>query len=440
MRKQWIGACLLLAGAVANSPSNRALAQTSAPETWVSSGGPSLNAPAPIGAQQPPSTPDASVITARGQTSEGPNSWGYSGTPSINAPVPIGTQQPGGEGIYGAAEFLFYHEDRTLGTQPVAARGVRDSDGSITGTPGQFIGSGRTAMTTDNFGRTSWTPGWRATIGYKLEDGSSISLSYANMIEVKYNFSVGPIPPGFQTYTGGIDTFLSSPVFGFSPQFSGPQSKASIGSASALYGLWNGATTMSEDFIQRFVASDITYRQNVYETENTRSYAMAGGRFAWFWDEYKWNTTDTESNGSIGPQDQVNYHNIMSQRMYGPFVGVGNEVFIGNAFAASADLSGAALLDVIKERAAYTLGDGSITSKRARSDYAVVPNVDLTVNVWWYPIEGMQVKLGYDLYTFWNTQYMQQPIGFNAGGPDPSYKTEVFRMIHGIHVGVGYIF
>jgi len=190
----------------------------------------------------------------------------------------------------------------------------------------------------------------------------------------------------------------------------------------------------------RFSAWDITFRIPAFETDYSRSYGLAGGRFDWIWERFGWITTDYDVNGASGPQDSASYVNIMSQRMYGPFIGIGQELYLGNSLAVSLDGSAATLLDVIKERAFYVLGDGSTESKRARDDYAIVPNLNASVNLWWYPIEGMQVKVGYDIYTFFNTQYMQQPVGFNAGGPDPSYKALPFRMVHGLHVGVGYAF
>src|SRR5215471_7717540 len=118
MRKQWMGACLLLVGAWSGVAANRASAQ-----------------------------------------------WDVSGYD--NSPLPIGPSRPDTGGIYGAMEFLFMHPNRNLGSQAIAKRGFYDSDGSLTGTPGKFVGSGRLAVDTSNFGRTTWVPGFRASLGYK---------------------------------------------------------------------------------------------------------------------------------------------------------------------------------------------------------------------------------------------------------------------------------
>jgi len=397
MRKQWIGAWLLLAGALAGPLAKCAMAQNQ-------------------------------------------GDWGYSGYPSINTPLPLGPSNASTGGIYGAAEFIFMSQNRPLGDQVVAIRGFRDTDGTIVGIPGQFVGSGNQALSTTDLGRTSWAPGYRATLGYKLEDGSSISISYLQLVEVKYAQGAGPIAPDQNPGALDSNTFLYAPVFGFSPQFSGPTGKVAVGSGTSPYGIWNGATTMQEQFIERYTQWDITARMPVFESEYAKSYALGGGRFAWFWDEYKWDVVDTSVNGNTGPQDAANYHNIMSQRMYGPFIGLGNDIWLGNNFALSTEVSAAALLNVIKTRAAYVLGDNSTESKHAFEYYSIVPNLNANASIWWYPIEGMQVRFGYNLMTFFDTQYMQQPVGYNAASPDPSYKTLPFRMLQGFNIGVGYSF
>jgi hypothetical protein len=58
----------------------------------------------------------------------------------------------------------------------------------------------------------------------------------------------------------------------------------------------------------------------------------------------------------------------------------------------------------------------------------------------WYPLNGLQVRLGYNAWGFFNTQYMQQPIGFNAGFIQPEYSTKFLRLYQGMNVGVSYTF
>ena len=73
-----------------------------------------------------------------------------------------------------------------MGNQAIAYRGFTDSDGSITGTPGLFVGSHNLALSTTEWGTTTWTPGYRVTLGYRMEDGISMSVTYAYLFDAKY--------------------------------------------------------------------------------------------------------------------------------------------------------------------------------------------------------------------------------------------------------------
>jgi hypothetical protein len=407
MRKQWIGTFLLLAGAVTGPAANRAVAQ----------------------AQQ----------------------WDISGTGSINAPTPFGPSRPDGAAIYGTAEFMFIHQSRSIGHQIVAQRGYVDSDGSLTGFPGTFVGSKATALSTDSLGRETFTPGFRVGLGYRMEDGTSLSFNYTHLVSAKYNASAGQIPQSLNPGSNLADSFLFQPVFNFSNQFSGPPNKIATldpqtrtvvvsGSGNSPFGIWNGANTVDTTFIQRFDNYDITARMPVLETEYAKTYVLAGGRLSSIWERYGMRTVSSDNTGISTPIDAAEYTNIMSQRMYGPFIGTGNEVWLGNRFSLSADITAAALLDIVKERAKYLLGDDSTQSKRGAMHYTIVPNVNASVNLWWYPIEAVELRVGYNFWSFFNSLYMQQPVGWNAGAIDPSYKNLPVRFFHGIDVGIGISF
>lgn len=365
--------------------------------------------------------------------------WDVSGYESHQTPLPLSSDRPESGGIYGAVEFLFMHGNRNIGSQLLAVRGFVDSDGSISGQSGQFIGSKRQALTTEEFGRTTWTPGSRITLGYRLEDGSAISVSWTHLDQARYNTSAGPIPVDFNTNQSGEDAFLFSPVFGFSPQFSGPSPKVdpSIGSGGSPYGIWNGANTMDIKYLCRFDNVDVTYRVPVVETELSRTFALAGGRYTFIFERFYWNTLASDYLGRSGPQDSANYTNTLSQRMYGPFIGCHNAVYLGSAFELTTEVTGSALFDIAKERAKYVLGDGSTQSKRGRNEFTIVPNANASVNLAWYPISGVQIRAGYELWSYFNSIYMNQPVGFNAGAIDPAYNHRALRFYHGFTVGVG---
>ncbi|HEY3787721.1 MAG TPA: hypothetical protein VGL71_02650, partial [Urbifossiella sp.] len=130
----------------------------------------------------------------------------------------------------------------------------------------------------------------------------------------------------------------------------------------------------------------------------------------------------------------------LSQRMYGPFVGIGHEIFLADQFSLSVDLTGAALIGIVKERAKYELMDKSTEAKAGVNEWTLVPNANANVNLWWYPVEGVQVRLGYQAMTYFNTRNLQDPVGFNMGAIDPVYGTQYFRLVHGLNFGVGLFF
>jgi hypothetical protein len=271
-------------------------------------------------------------------------------------------------------------------------------------------------------------------------------VSYAHLFDATYSASAGPIPANFNPGVSGEDSMLFAPVFNFSPEFAGPPNRFAfidadgnpqiIGSGGSPYGIWNGASNMSIKYTQRFDNWDVGGRFPVLETEYARTYTMAGGRFSWIWERFGWNTITPDFTGAVSSLDTAEYTNIMSQRMYGPFLGCGNEIYLGHAFALSADITGALLYSVVKERAKYVRGDESTQAKLGKLEYTIVPNLQGTINLWWYPLKGMQFRAGYDVMGFFNTLYMSEPVSFNFGAIQPAYNHRPVRVFHGFHVGM----
>jgi hypothetical protein len=178
----------------------------------------------------------------------------------------------------------------------------------------------------------------------------------------------------------------------------------------------------------------------MFQTDYSRVYGIAGGRFSWFFERFYWRSLSFDGAGQPSPIFAANYTNTLSQRMYGPMVGCGHEIFVANQFSVSADLTGSLLLDVVKMRAKYKLGDETTQSKWGREDWRLVPNANAAINFWWYPTEGVQVRVGYQAMTFYNTVYMIDPVGFDFGNIDPGYRFKAFRIVHGFNIGIGFFF
>ena len=97
-----------------------------------------------------------------------------------------------------------------------------------------------------------------------------------------------------------------------------------------------------------------------------------------------------------------------------------------------------AYLNLAKTSATYELADRSISSGRNRRFSTIVPGAEGRIGLWWYPWEGIQVQLGYNVMTFFNTISSPRPIDFNLGSVDPEYQNQFFRWFYGINAGISF--
>jgi hypothetical protein len=373
--------------------------------------------------------------------------WDMSGNEESPLWAPVGTYQHDGSGIYTGIELVYLSQQRTLGNQTIAWRGFAQNF------LGGWVGSREVALSSEELGRTTWGAGYRATLGYRMENGWNFSISWLHLFDVKYTGGAGPIGPNiFNPGELGANMFISSPVYNFSQDFAGhnpfPNPPFTV---NITAGIWNAATDMTLVFTQRFDNWDLAGRFPVFETENARSYAIAGGRFSWIWERFQWRTVKPEVvfDGTNfvfdhSPESAARYLNTLSQRMYGPMVGVGHEVMLysgqAGAFGIGTELTGALLLNIGKERAKYIREDESTQVKRAWWEQTLTPNINAQVNLTWQPFDGVQFRVGYNFLNYFNTKYMQEPVSFNAGALDPAYGTKFWRLIHGTNFGVAFTY
>jgi hypothetical protein len=388
--------------------------------------------------------------------------------PDPQVPIPLWHDRPETGGFYAAFEFLFMRQTNPIKNELIARRGLLDFDGSITADlsgnpiitplgplvvstptprPGTFIGSGTPALTTQDIkGPQTWEPGWEVHLGWKFENGIAVDFSWMSLLETRYTAVATLVPPNLQAGEILQETFLFSPVFNFNHDFAGPPDKLGIGNPFAAFGIWNGATNEQISLLQRFDKFDIIGRIPLYETDCSRCYGLIGPSFVWFWERFKWITYAFDVNGQLpdGARDIADYTNIVSNRLYGVKIGGGDEFRLGDTpigtFSVSLDLAASAYMDFIKERAKYTLGDQSIQNKRSRSEYKFVPEIEGQLNVWWYPIEGVQIRLGYDAMGFFNTVSAPYPVDFNYGRLDGGWVDGTSRWLDGFNFGIGFIF
>jgi hypothetical protein len=385
--------------------------------------------------------PDLAPTVFRGQMDLG------RGDPEV--PIPLGHDRYEEGGLFFNFGWAMYQQTNPLDHQIIARRGFQDTNGSVRlpgekeGIQGRFFGSARPALdVADAGGPGTYTPGWRVGLGWRFRDGSAIEIDWLQMFNTHYFHTATAVPPQFQVLPSLADSFLSAPVFGFPNAYAGPARKIDQGTDFAVYGIWNGASIMSIDFLQRYQQADITYREPLCETDDYRLYGLAGPRFAWIWERFRWRTVSQDLDGNAGEADVAIYSNIVSNRMYGCFIGCGQDWWLGHGFSVSLDLRAAVLLDIVKERASFELGakDSPPISKRSITDYTVVPQVQGTLYISYNPIEAVQIRLGYDVMAFFNTIASEKPIVFDWGGMDPAFNHQFIRYFNGIQASLGFVF
>ena len=402
-------------------------------------------------------TVGVAVVSNRAQAQED--------TPGIEDPViplPIGHDRMGGKsGFYTAGEFVYFKQTNPIKDQVVAVRGILDFDGSITADlngfpvvpvgggpiiipanpqPGNFIGSGAAALNTNQVsGPGSYEPGFRLTTGWRFKDGSAIELSWLRLNETKYNAVATLVPESLKPGSLLEETFLFSPVFNFPFEFGGAPDKIALGNPLAAFGIWNGADAMSLSFVQRTSIYDITYRIPIYQSEYCRCYGLIGPRYAQLWENFSWRTVSANFDGTTGQDNVALYSNVTSNNLWGVDAGLGSEVYIGKGFALSFDARYATFMDFGREITKYERADFAIGNKRSRRVFTVVPELQGTFNAWWYPINGCELRAGWDAMGFFNTFASETPVDFNYSSVDPGWS-KTTRYLTGFTCGISFTF
>lgn len=349
-------------------------------------------------------------------------------------------------GFFVAAEANFWRLNRTISAQNVAYRGFYDTDGSITGkTPGTFVGSGAVALSTEQVqGSGNYTPGETITMGYRFEDGLTVTASWLHLSAQRYTAQAALIPPSQQIGQGGADSYLSSPVSNFPLAFSGNAFNVVGGNPGATYGIWNAASFMSLEYLQRFDMVEIMARVPIWQTDSLRTYGRVGPRTYQLFDRLNWTTIDADVLGNSTPQTTALYTNFVTNNLWGVNLGCGAEWFMGEnplgAFSCSVEGNAGLYADYARSEASYNLGDGTVARIRERQFLTIAPATDVTFKLHWYPWEGIQLTAGYQFLAIFNTVASPRPIDFNYGTLDPGYNAWTTRWMHGLNVGLSFVF
>jgi len=350
-------------------------------------------------------------------------------------------------GFFVAAEAKFWRRNRNISSQDVAFRGILDLDGSVSGqAPGTFIGSNDVALSTQQLrGPGNYTPGYSTTIGYRFEDGLSVSVNWWHLNAERYRAAAALLPPGpGNPGIGGINTFLTSPVSNFPIAFSGNPQNVTNGNPGATFGIWNAASYMELEYLQKFDMVDIMARVPIWQTDTMRTYGKIGPRTYQFFDRLKWTTIDTDTLGQFTADTTASYTNYVRNNLWGVNFGCGAEYYLGEnplgAFSASVEGNGGIYANFVGAEASYDLGDGTVSRIRDRRMLLISPAADVDFKLWWYPWEGIQVSVGYQFLAVFNTVASRRPIDFNYGSIDPGYSAWQTQWMHGVNVGIAFVF
>lgn len=421
---------------------------------------------------------------------------------SPNLPLPLYHARPDTGGFFLSGGYSMYRQTNPMGNQTIAYRGFWAIDGNnlgpqsistnAQGVPsltassvpnGTFIGSGADALNTNAVsGPNSYMPGFKVEGGWKFEDESSITLSYLWLAKTNYAATASLIPPNLNIGANGAESYISSPVYGYPTQYAGPLNDVFAFADPALsnavtagggtvptvnvpttddpnnvattlplngfatpgagYGIWNAADFMTIEFTQRYQQVQMTYRKPVYETDDYRMSALVGPKFVWIWERFKWIATDLNVFGNGSSLDAAAYTNIVSNRMYGVNAGFAQEWYLGHGFAAQLDLQAGLFMNIVKERAKYEFSyekNATPISKRSKTVYTVVPGLQPTIGMNWYPVEGIEFRINYDVMMYWNTIASPNPVSFGWSNLDPTYE-KTFRILDGFNAGLALVF
>jgi hypothetical protein len=369
--------------------------------------------------------------------------------PDPQYPLPLYSTRPADGGLYLGLQFVYYQQTQPISDQIIAFRGFFDADGSISsalggaGVPGTFIGSHKPALHANDFGQSQYIPGYQMFIGWKLRNGAVIEFDWLHLNKVKYAGGASIEPFLFQGGANLADTFLTAPVFNFPNEFAGAAQKVTVGNPGATFGIWNAAGLMQVQFTQRYDQYDVVGRIPIWQTDNNRCYGICGLRNGFLVEKFTWRTVDIDVTGNQSPANTAIYNNNVTNNYFGPVVGCGDEWRLGDTplgtFALSADVKGGLMIDFVKEYTKYLLGTQDIGSKLTRRQTTFVPMLQFQPNLCWYPIEGVQFKVGYDIFALFNTAVCPNPVDFNFLGIEPALE-HATRVFNGMNAGVCLIF
>jgi len=419
--------------------------------------------------------------------------------PSWEFPLPLRLDHRE-SGFYTAFEGLAWRLDNPLRPQVLARRGFFDESGFARGQgdtfdlftdgtrvggsgvgneflgsffvapgpPGRFFGSGEPALSTTDVGGDKWEPGFRLTLGYRFQNGLAVEVVLWRLADFRHTASAGILPANFNVFNDFANSFVTAPFFNFPSLFAGPSRDvlsnvlpftppaAPNGTVTIdpqtlqdlrtfrnfpipAFGIWNAADNISIDFEQRTWGGELTFRLPVYQDDILRTYVLAGPRLVCVWERFRLRAEDADLEGNILPSDVALYTNKWENQMWGAQTGIGGDVYLGAGFALSFEGRVGLFANFRDVEVKMERKDIFFAVKRDDHEVALSPMFHAGVYLWWYPIDGVQVRFGYEFLGIFNTLRSTHPVDFNVGRLAPDFD-ERFMRFDGLSLGIAFIF
>lgn len=396
--------------------------------------------------------------------------------PFTPSPLPLGPVRQ--DGIYVAGEGIFYRVNSSIKSQVVARRGLIDTAGNIfaemtvdqNGTdgapaddivlippqnrPGQILGSNEVALRSDEVRGDDGRVGYRLTIGYRFPNDVAIEGVFWHLPEYRRSAWATILPPDFRQGDLFSRTFLYSPFFNVPLDFLGPTSdvqqvllihrvnpdapdETQIGSTVPAFGVFNGAERFEITYKQEFYNYELNIRFPTYLVDIFRTYSTAGLRYLRSFERFELISEDTNMDGSglvVG-----RYRNRWTNNLFGVQGAYGAELYLGYGFAINGEIRGGLFYDDFSSRTEVTVDGSALILRRTRNDANLSPMLGTGIYLWWYPIDNVVIRVGYEFTGFFNVMRSTEPIDFNLGRLDPTVRGTLLRF-DGFTAGIAFRF
>ncbi|MCS7168828.1 MAG: hypothetical protein RMI91_09615 [Gemmatales bacterium] len=370
------------------------------------------------------------------------------------------------DGIYVAGEAIFFRVNSSIKSQVVARRGLVDTAGNIfaemtvdqNGTddddtddivvippqpqPGRILGSNEVALRTDQVRGDDGRPGLRLTIGYRFPNDVTIEGVFWLLPEHRRSAWASILPPNLQQGDFFSRSFLYAPFYNVPVDFIGPTNdvqqilvthfinpdapdEVEEGDEVPAYGVFNGAELFRVTYKQEFYNYELNVRFPTYPLDVFRTYTSVGLRYLRSFERFELIAEDLSIDGSglaVG-----RYRNRWTNNLFGVQGSYGGEVYLGYGFALLGEVRAGLFYDDFHARTEATVEGSALILRRKHTDANLSPMLGTGVFLYWYPVDSVVVRIGYEFLGFFNVIRSTEAIDFNLGTLEPTFRSTLLR-------------